>query len=177
MINYKTCPFAGSTAVVNQSLLTNSTVYFAYRNSNGTYLDYSYILDYIKMNFSIPGLRQKLQTAQGALSCAYQSSSDKFWRNQSCITEHNLEQEIIMCKCKHMSYYTVIDNSFDEEEYIKSLMSGDLYTIKVENWVFFIPLGYLLLLFIWGIIYNINKDHNDSHFIDQQSDRKLTAEP
>jgi hypothetical protein len=56
-----------------------------------------------------------------------------------------------------MSYYTIIDNKFDEAAYKKQLQS-ELLTIRIKNWMFFIPALYLLFLFIWGIIYTQNKD-------------------
>ena len=61
-----------------------------------------------------------------------------------------------MCSCKHMSYYTIIENKFDEEAYNK--LQNELYTIKIKNWIFFIPAAYVLLLFILGFIYTQNKD-------------------
>ncbi len=56
-----------------------------------------------------------------------------------------------------MSYFTIIDNKFDEVAYKKSFQAG-LYTIRIKNWMFFIPALYLLFLFICGIIYTQNKD-------------------
>lgn len=55
-----------------------------------------------------------------------------------------------------MSYYTIIENKFDEEAYNK--LQNELYTIKIKNWIFFIPAAYALLLFILGFIYTQNKD-------------------
>jgi len=34
-------------------MLTDSTVYFSYRDADGTYLNDSSIMDYVKMNFSV----------------------------------------------------------------------------------------------------------------------------
>lgn len=55
-----------------------------------------------------------------------------------------------------MSYYTIIENKFDEEAYNK--LQNELYMIKIKNWIFFIPAAYVLLLFILGFIYTQNKD-------------------
>jgi len=53
-----------------------------------------------------------------------------------------------------MSYYTIIDNKFDEAAYQNSL----IVNIKIQNWIFFVPALYMVFLFILGIIYTHNKD-------------------
>lgn len=84
MVNYNMSPFLGAT-LLNQSLLTNTTVYFAYRDSLGDYLNSSFIGGNIVMNFSYP--LSKVNKAKGTVTCAYASMNDIFWKNDSCVTK------------------------------------------------------------------------------------------
>ena len=62
-----------------------------------------------------------------------------------------------------MSYYSVINNTFNEELYISSQRkrSGDIYKLPITNWVFFIPVVYLIIVLIVGIIYTSSRDQGD----------------
>ena len=87
---YKVSPFMGAN-LINQTLLTNTTVYFAYRDGNGNYLNNSYITGNIVMNFSFP-LANKVK---GTVTCAYAGPSDTYWRNDSCITKLYFGRDMI----------------------------------------------------------------------------------
>jgi len=41
----------------NQTLLTNNTLFFALRDKNGSYLNSSYLMERIRMNFTIENLQ------------------------------------------------------------------------------------------------------------------------
>jgi hypothetical protein len=65
------------------------------------------------MNFSLPGLATMNSTQRSTVNCAYTGPDDKYWKSQECDTDYDLSNEVVMCSCKHMSYYTIIDNKFD----------------------------------------------------------------
>lgn len=88
------------------------------------------------------------------VECAYSSPEDKYWQTKECDTERDTAKGEVRCSCKHMSYYTIIDNKFDEAAYQNSL----IVNIKIQNWIFFVPALYMVFLFILGIIYTHNKD-------------------
>lgn len=79
-----------------------------------------------------------------------------------------------------MSYYTVINNTLNEELYINSLRKkkvSDIYHIPITNWTFFIPIAYLLVLFIWGIIYSANKDSTDFKIMNSYDEAMSNQSP
>lgn len=59
-----------------------------------------------------------------------------------------------MCSCKHMSFYAIID------DFLRRETNGILY-ITFNNWYSIIPLCYMILLFVFGLIYSYSKDHQD----------------
>ena len=50
---------------------------------------------------------------------------------------------------------------------MRKKQNTDIFTLPITNWVFFIPLVYLLILLIWGIIYSASRDQSDFKLITQ----------
>lgn len=71
MVTYRMSPFLGA-SLYNQTLLTNTTVYFGYRSDEGLYLNNSFITDDIILNFSYP-LSKLSKKIKGTITCAYAS--------------------------------------------------------------------------------------------------------
>jgi hypothetical protein len=53
---------------------------------------------------------------------------------------------------------------------------GAIISLKIINWIFFIPAGYLVLVFIFGVIYTINKDHIDYRFLHENEEAREASE-
>lgn len=168
--SYKVSPFLGA-SLINQTLLTNTTVYFAYRDGNGNYLNSSFITGNIVMNFSFP-LANKVK---GTVTCAYAGPSDSYWRNDSCVTKLYFGRDLIQCVCKHMSYYTLIDSSFNQTQYNLD-MQRTVVSLQIQNWVFFIVVAFLAVVFCWGVIYSSNKDNTGFRFINDRADAVQLSE-
>lgn len=45
-----------------------------------------------------------------------------------------------------------------------------MYSLKIQNWIFFIPTSYLLLVLVLGIIYSVTKDNIDYRFLQEHDD-------
>ena len=52
IMSFNQSPFPTNT-IVNQTMLTENTIYFSYRDSKGGYLDNSNIMDFVRMNFTL----------------------------------------------------------------------------------------------------------------------------
>jgi len=73
------------------------------------------------MNFSYPLVQ--MNKAKGTVTCAYASAEDAYWKNDSCVTKLYFGKDIIQCVCKHMSFYSIIDSSFNETQYKLDLLA------------------------------------------------------
>jgi len=167
---YKVSPFMGAN-LINQTLLTNTTVYFAYRDGDGNYLNNSYITGNIVMNFSFP-LAKKVK---GTVTCAYAGPSDTHWRNDSCVTKLYFGRDLIQCVCKHMSFYTLIDSSFNQTQYNID-MQRTFVSLEIQNWLFFVVVAYLAVVLCLGIIYSNNMDNTGFRFINDKADAVMLSE-
>ncbi len=69
------------------------------------------------MNFTYEKLSKLNETERANITCAYASPDDLYWKTKECDTDYDLKKNVVVCSCKHMSYYTIINNQFDEIAY------------------------------------------------------------
>lgn len=70
-----------------------------------------------------------------------------------------------------MSFYSIIDSTFNETLYQELLINKSImYSLKIQNWIFFIPAAYLAVVFMLGVIYSFNQDHIDFRFLHENEE-------
>ena len=79
-IAFKANPFLGS-YYSKQTVISNTTVYFSYRDSFGQYLDNSYMNSTIEMNFFYKFTPLFLENIT---TCAHINIGEDFWSNETC---------------------------------------------------------------------------------------------
>ena len=74
---------------INQTATSLNAAYFAYRDTNGRYLDASEVPGMINMTF--PYTYSPYIFLPNATVCGYINSGDDHWENKSCSTTYNRE--------------------------------------------------------------------------------------
>ena len=95
-------------------------------------------------------------------TCGYINVHDPYWESKSCSTEFSRKHNTVTCRCKHMSYYSVIDDFLVRPTRIPLLV------LFFKNGASLSALLYVLILFIVGVIYTVNKDNEDFRFLHEE---------
>ncbi|CDW84325.1 rej domain containing protein [Stylonychia lemnae] len=160
VINFDISPFIGS-KFFNQSAISNNSIYFSYRDMNGNYLSGDNILGKIQMVFKYQ--YSPLNNIVNQTTCGYINSDETRWENSSCDVIFLRSENKIICQCRHMSFYSIIDDYLIRE-------SSSIYYLTFNNWYSIIPFGYMLLLFIFGLIYTYSMDNRDYRELNKSDD-------
>lgn len=99
-----------------------------------------------------------------ATACGYIASTDTYWSNSSCITTFDRQKSLVHCSCKHMSYYSII------EDYLVRPRRTAIVNLTFKNWTSFVVFIYLMMFLIIGVIYAFNKDQADFRYLHHQEE-------
>ncbi|CDW76030.1 UNKNOWN [Stylonychia lemnae] len=161
VINFKLSPFIGD-YYLNQSATSKSSVYFSYRDEKGNYLSAENIVRDIKITYKYE--YSPFVFLPNVTTCGYIQTGDAYWENKSCSVEFSRKNGSINCYCKHMSYYSIID------DYLVRPQKIPLVYLTFRNWTSFIVFLYVILLFVVGTIYTFNKDNQDFRYLHEQEE-------
>ena len=136
----------------NQSATSQNALLFVYRDRNGKYLSSSSIPN-AKIEMTFPYKYSPFIFLPNVASCAAMTLGARNWEKKYCNTTHNRERGIITCSCQHMSFYSII------EDYLEKPPKYPVVLLTFKNWVSFIAIIYVFLVFIIGVIFSYNKDN------------------
>eukprot|EP00347_Sterkiella_histriomuscorum_P001938 403370091 len=158
VINFEKSPFVGS-FFNNQSAISKGSIYFSYRDQNGKYLSGDSVIGSIQMAYRYQF--SKVLDILNQTTCGYIKAEETQWENSSCSTTFDVSNNYIYCSCRHMSYYAIIDDYLRREAF-------PIDNIDFKNWLSLIPFGYMLIIFIFGMIYTNSKDNQDFRTLNNQ---------
>ena len=136
----------------NQTATSQNALLFVYRDRNGKYLSSSSIPN-AKIEMTFPYKYSPFIFLPNVASCAAMTLGARNWEKKYCNTTHNRERGIIACSCQHMSFYSII------EDYLEKPPKYPVVLLTFKNWVSFIAIIYVFLVFIIGVIFSYNKDN------------------
>lgn len=100
-------PFLGD-YYLNQSATSQTSIYFAYRDANGIYLDSNSVQNRISITYKYKF--SPFIFLPNVTTCGYIGAQDERWEDSSCLTIFSRANGTINCQCRHMSYYSIIDD-------------------------------------------------------------------
>ena len=120
-------------------MISNTTVYFSYRDSRGQSLGTDATNSTIEMTFFYkftPLFFANITT------CAHINIGDDKWSNETCTTAWDKRFDLFTCFCKHSSFFSVIEDYFE-----RPLPEPPVY-LTFRDWFSFVA-------FVWTIFFGV----------------------